>query len=535
MLIALMTIFSFTACGKENDGTGYLFRYDLSSDPQNLDPQVAVDTSSLIVIRNIYSGLFTLSETGAIENSLALDYTISDDGLIYDISIRDDNYWANADSKKEQIRVTAKDFEYAFKRIFNPQTSSPYKEKFICIKNAEKIINGEIDYSELGVTATSDFSLRIELEYSDADFLSLLTTTPAMPCNSSLFHSTNGKYGLDPDNTYTNGPFYVKQWEFDPYGKNNHMILRKNKMFSEEMDISPSSLNFFIEKEYSDRIADFEKEDIDCIITDGSDDFIDDEDYSYTEYKYKTYGIMVNTDNSYFSQVEAREAISLSIDRGIYKEELTKGRTSAYAIIPPAINILNKSYRNLISDQAKVTYNPSLAREKWDEFLLNNDMSSLTGVNIIVKEGTKNSDDLNRITSQWQQNIGFFCGIEVLPEKEYNRRIEENEYLLALTDVTADNNSPRDVLSQFVTGDEDNTFSYSNDKFDEIFDKAIHSKKLSDSVQFYSDAESAIIDDYSFIPVFYESEYLIYPKEIQGIGYNPFTKELDFIHAKNFD
>lgn len=535
MLIAIMMIFSFTACGKENDGTGYLFRYDLSSDPQNLDPQVATDTSSLIVIRNIYSGLFTLSETGAIENSLALDYTISDDGLIYDISIRDDNYWANADGEKEQTRVTAKDFEYAFKRIFNPRTSSPYKEDFICIKNAEKIINGEVDYSELKVTATTDFSLRIELEYPNADFLSLLTTTPAMPCNSSLFHSTNGKYGLDPDNTYTNGPFYVKQWEFDPYGKNNHMILRKNKMFSEEMDISPSSLNFFIEKKYSDRIADFEKEDIDCIITDGSDDFIDDEDYSYTEYKYKTYGIMVNTDNSYFSQIEAREAICLSIDRGIYKEELTRGRTPAYAIIPPAVNILNKSYRDLISDQAKTTYNPSLAKEKWDTFLQNNDISSLTGVNIIVKEGTENTDDLNRITSQWQQNIGFFCGIEVLPEKEYNRRIEENEYLLALTDITADNNSPRDILSQFMTGDEDNTFGYSNDKFDEIFDKAIHSEKLSDSVQLYSDAESAIIDDYSFIPVFYESEYLIYPKEIQGIGYNPFTKELDFIHAKNFD
>mgnify|MGYP003292275495 CR=1 FL=1 len=340
---------------------------------------------------------------------------------------------------------------------------------------------------------------------------------------------------LDPDTTYTNGPFYVKQWEFDPYGKNNHMILRKNKMFSEEMDISPSSLNFFIEKKYSDRIADFEKEDIDCIITDGSDDFIADEDYSYTEYKYKTYGIMVNTDNSYFSQIEAREAICLSIDRGIYKEELTRGRTPAYAIIPPAVNILNKSYRDLISDQAKTTYNPSLAKEKWDTFLQNNDISSLTGVNIIVKEGTENTDDLNRITSQWQQNIGFFCGIEVLPEKEYNRRIEENEYLLALTDITADNNSPRDILSQFMTGDEDNTFGYSNDKFDEIFDKAIHSEKLSDSVQLYSDAESAIIDDYSFIPVFYESEYLIYPKEIQGIGYNPFTKELDFIHAKNFD
>ena len=107
--------------------------------------------------------------------------------------------------------------------------------------------------------------------------------------------------------------------------------------------------------------------------------------------------------------------------------------------------------------------------------------------------------------------------------------------MLALTEITADNNSPRNVLSRFVSGKEENICGYSNEKFDEIFDKAIHSEKLSDSVQLYSDAESIILDDYSVIPVFYESEYLVYPKEIAGIGYNPFTKELDFIHAKNFD
>ena len=534
-MLSVMIFLSFTACGKENDGTGYLFRHDLYADPQNLDPQVAVDTASLIVIRNIYTGLFTVSETGSVENALAVDYTISDNGLVYNITLRDDNYWANADGKKEQIKVTAKDFEYAFKRIFNPQTSSPHKEDFICIKNAEKIISGELDYSELGVTAVSDFSLKIELEYQNANFLSLLTTTPAMPCNSTLFHSTNGKYGLDPDNTYSNGPFYVKQWEFDPYGKNNYMILRKNKMFSEEMDISPSSLNFFIEKKYSDRVVDFEKEDIDCIITNGSEDFIDNEDYSYTEYKYKTYGVILNKENDYFSQTEAREALCLSIDRNAYKEDLTRGRTPAYAIIPSAVNVLNKSYRDLISEQAKSVYNPTLAKEKWDTFLQNNDMSSLNGANIIVKEGTENSDDLNRITSQWQQTIGFFCGIEVLPESEYNRRIAEKEYFLALVDITGDNNSPSDVLSVFSSENEDNVAGYSNENFDEIFYNAVHCEKLSDSVQLYSDAESIILDDYSFIPVFYESEYLVYPKEIKGIRYNPFTKELDFIQAKNFD
>lgn len=534
ILFAVMLL-SFTACGKNKDGTGYLFRYDLSADPKNLDPQVAVDTASLIVIRNIYTGLFTVSENGAIENALALDYIVSDDGLVYDISIRDDNYWANADSKKEQIRVTAKDFEYAFKRIFNPHISSPYKNNFICIKNAQKIISGELDYSELGVTAISDFSLRIELDYPNADFLSLLTTTPAMPCNSSMFLSTKGKYGLDPENTYSNGPFYVKQWEYDPYGKNNYLILRKNKKYSDKDEISPSSLNFFIKKNYSERVLDFEKENTDCIIVSGSDKLVENTKYIQTEYKSKTLGIIVNTEDKYFSQKDFREALCKSIDRQLFESEIGHGRSPAYAIVPPAVNILNKSYRELISDKTKVKCDIPLASEKWSASLAENDIAAISGINIIVEEGTENSDELNLITSQWQEKLGFFCGIEVLPTEEYNRRISDGEYTLALVSVNGDHNSPSAILSNFASDNEDIVWGYSNEEFDEIYNSAIHSEKLSDSVQLYSEAESAILDDFSFIPVFYESEYLICTDETEGIIYNPFTKELNFIRAKNYD
>ena len=101
--------------------------------------------------------------------------------------------------------------------------------------------------------------------------------------------------------------------------------------------------------------------------------------------------------------------------------------------------------------------------------------------------------------------------------------------------MNGDHNSPSAILSNFASDNEDIVWGYSNEEFDEIYNSAIHSEKLSDSVQLYSEAESAILDDFSFIPVFYESEYLICTDETEGIIYNPFTKELNFIRAKNYD
>ena len=51
----------------------------------------------------------------------------------------------------ELTPVTAYDFEFAFHRIFNPETHSPFREKFDCLKNAGMIINGAADYTEIGV------------------------------------------------------------------------------------------------------------------------------------------------------------------------------------------------------------------------------------------------------------------------------------------------------------------------------------------------------------------------------------------------
>ena len=149
--------------------------------------------------------------------------------------------------------VTAQDYVFALKRILSPEMQSPYAKEFSCIKGGEACINGSASADSVGVRAKDDYTLEVQLDYPSADFLALMATTAASPCNEEFFLSTRGRYGLDDDSVMSNGAFFVRQWFYDPYGKNNILYMKKNYANSYDDDkIYPSFLSFTIEESASD-------------------------------------------------------------------------------------------------------------------------------------------------------------------------------------------------------------------------------------------------------------------------------------------
>ena len=145
-----MMTFAATGCGndEEDDGSGYSFTCTLHENPQNLDPQLATDKSSLTVIKNMFTGLMTVGTNGKIEYGVAKSYEVSDDGLKYTFVLRDNCHWHS--SAGPEGLVTAHDFVYAFKRIFDPVMRSPYAEKFSFLQNAKSIMDGNMEFTEFG-------------------------------------------------------------------------------------------------------------------------------------------------------------------------------------------------------------------------------------------------------------------------------------------------------------------------------------------------------------------------------------------------
>ncbi len=538
---------TFTGCTENrSDGANYSFDCALPGNPESLDPQFASDSNSMTVIANLFTGLVTMNDKGEISNAAAESYTISDDMLTYTFKIRDDCYWyfdEDEDEETDENEVTpisAYDFVFAFRRIFNPETCSPHREKFRCLKNAGKIIDKDADYSEIGVRAISDRELVFELEYPSAGFLSSLSTTPAMPCNEEFFNSTKGRYGLDDRSVISNGAFFVRQWFYDPYGNDNFIYMGRNDKNGTYDKIYPSYLNFFIKRSRKEAAESFSGSTSDVLLT-FDFDAGKNKDHVVRAYQNYTLGIITNPDNSAYSNPDIKKALAYGIDKDNFEGQISSDLQPAYSVIPPGISFLNKSYRELISEKTvavdedgkPISYDPELALSYYKKGMSNMGLQSLENIKILVPEDIMDTEYLHLVTQNWQTLFGFYIGIEEVPEDEYYNRIDDGEYTMAIYPLSGSYNNPLAVLEEFETGN--SSWGFSDSRVDGVIDEVRMLDNYNNGLELIAEGEKAILNNFEFIPVFYKTEYEVMGQGNDDILYDPFTKQLYFRYAKYYE
>lgn len=99
------------------EGTG--FTVQLGPNPETLDPALnaAVDGGNTLI--TIEEPLLIIDENNEIQPGQAESYEVSDDGLVWTFHLRDGLKWSDGSD------LTAKDFEYSFKRLACPDTAAP--------------------------------------------------------------------------------------------------------------------------------------------------------------------------------------------------------------------------------------------------------------------------------------------------------------------------------------------------------------------------------------------------------------------------
>lgn len=203
-------------------------------DVPTLDPALATDNPSLTVSSELFTGLTSLDETGAVQPGLAAEWSVSNDGLVYTFKLRDDISWVkynNATGQIEQVLndegqprlVTANDFVYGIKRTLDPATASQYAYVNWLIKNAQAVNGGADDadqnplYSkldEIGVKALDDFTLEITLAEPSA----FLPSIASMWINWAQPHwliEAKGDRWIEAGIIHSYGPYALKAWRHD--------------------------------------------------------------------------------------------------------------------------------------------------------------------------------------------------------------------------------------------------------------------------------------------------------------------------------
>lgn len=103
----------------------------IQQDIDSLDPHKATAAGTKEILFNIFEGLVKPDENGNLMNAVASDYTISDDGLVYTFTLRDNVKFHNGDV------VTAQDVKYSLERVSGLLDGTPLMSTMATIQSVD--------------------------------------------------------------------------------------------------------------------------------------------------------------------------------------------------------------------------------------------------------------------------------------------------------------------------------------------------------------------------------------------------------------
>ena len=182
---------------------------NLTDEPPSMDPTKQADAVSGMWLGHIYEGLMTPDKTGrnyVLGSAEAVN--VSKDGLQYTYTIRKNAKWQDGKA------LSAKDFEFAFRRLVDPKFASEYS--FIAITaqivNAEEIVKGKKAPSELGAKALNDSTFQVQLKSPVAFFNSLMAFNVFYPVREDIVKKFGDKFSTNVESIIGNGPFKLTRW-----------------------------------------------------------------------------------------------------------------------------------------------------------------------------------------------------------------------------------------------------------------------------------------------------------------------------------
>ncbi|MFE8698957.1 peptide ABC transporter substrate-binding protein [Cytobacillus sp. FJAT-53684] len=466
-----------------------------------LDTLGLFDALSSRTMNNIFEGLYRLDSTHAPTPGMAESHEVSEDGKVYTFHLRTDAQWSNGTA------VTAKDFEFAWKKAINPETLSTYSYLFNDIKNAAAIqdsedsLYGKVD--EFGIKAVDDHTFQVELDHPVPYFLSLITYPVFFPQNQEFVESQGDKYALEVENLIYNGPFELESWEHEV-----GWVYKKNSKYWDANTVKLDTINVKVVKEAATRVNLYDTGKID--LTEITSEFIDQyastPDYS-TLLKPEVFFIRMNQNNQYLGNVNIRKAIDMGWDKKAAAESLlNNGSVPAYYLVPKefAFDESGKDFRAKYEGFNEEGFEK--AKEYWEKGL------EELGVDSIELEFLSyDSEERKRVSEYFKNQLetnlpGLTIKINQQPNKQKLELESTMQYDLTYSGWGPDFQDPITFIDLYLSDGPYNWSNYANEEFDHLVMEAktnpTDTAKRWENMQ---EAEKILIEEDAAISPMYQS------------------------------
>lgn len=501
------------------DAAGKVLRVSMAGAPADIGPLTTSTTEGAEILGVMYEGLVRQNAEGEVlpGSGVAKDWTISDDGLVYTFTLKDEAKWSDG------AAITADQFVYAWEKTLNPATASQYAYMLAPVKNANPYNAGKLtDFTQVGVKALDEKTLEVTLEARTDYFLSSLVIPQFGPLPVGIVEEMGGDFYLDAEHMVFNGPFICTDWQPDI-----SMTFEKNPGYWDADSVKLAGLTYDFVMDTNTIINLYETNGVDVMLV--QPEFLD-------TYREKSGFVSVtepvteylkfNFNNEYFANENIRRAFSLALNRVSYINDFMRtGSTPAYAYVPSAITgVGGSSFRDNVGDlYYDIGNNDGAAAEA--KSLLEKGLQEVgksfeefnKGLSLVIGEGDLNLKTAQVFQEYWKNNLGVDIEVRSMRYALRQEAYDSGDFTIGKEGWGADYNDAQSFLELFETESSYNDCGYSNPAFDTLMSEA---RALSGDERLakLEAAEKVLVgDDAAIAPTFFQTRSWVNQDNVHGI------------------
>lgn len=526
------TATSGSTAGSTASGTntaGFTVQY--GSNPETLDPALnsAIDGANTII--TIFEPLLLINENNEVVGGQAESWETSEDGLTWTFTMRDGLKWSDGTD------LNAKDFEYSFKRMVDPNTAAPYAETCLGMidgfeeaagfPDADGNPTAEPNPDALNVKASDDGkTLTIVLSYPCSYFDKMAAFATMSPVQQATVEANGDAWCTSPDTFVSNGPYMITDWT-----PSERIVLTKNPNYVGGWDnskIVSDTITLLLLEDSSASYAAYNSGEA-VLIKDVPTDEIpsltkaEDGGDFYVDTILGTYYVSLNLQRDAFKDAKVRKALSLAIDRDYVANTIMQGTYSAADSIvgPGIVDESGYFHDNGNAPYISADYEANLAEAK----KLLEEAGYPNGEGYPTIEYSTNDAGYHVPLAEYLQqawgDLGITLTINKMEWSSFTPARRAGEYDVARNGWVMDYNDPSNMLDLFCSGNGNNDGKYANPDFD----AAIDASKVADSAEHFAQlhkAEDILMEDMGCLPIAYYNDYWLQSSSLKGTWHSPY-------------
>jgi oligopeptide transport system substrate-binding protein len=470
----------------------------------NLDPSRLPSVNDVDMQRKIFESLVDYMDDGTELLLGAEKYEANETGDVYTFYLRKDAKWSDGQP------VTAHDYVFGWRRLFDPVMANTNASTVYIIKNGAPINNGEIDdLTQLGVKAVDDYTLEVTLEQPAGYFPTLVNAL--YPIREDIVKEFGDKW-VDPENIVCNGPYVLQVWE-----KDVQLVFERNPQYWGEPAKIAKIVYKLMEDPYSTAPSMYEAGELDIAPFPPEEYARIKADPELAEQvvlqpQATVYWVVFDTGKPPFDDVRVRQAFNLAVDREGYVNGVLQGLgLPAYIIPSPDVAGRNEDAFVGTRDYAQ---DVEKARALMAEAGYPNGQG-FPEVELKYRTRFLEQKMGEALPAMWEKALGVKINPEPTEAQAYRAWFQsraEQPYDMMVYGWVADNEPVNWFNAIFVSSADLYHSRWANKEFDDLVAKAAAETDPETRIKMYKQADEILERETPYLPVLHVVEpYLIKP------------------------